>query len=645
MDVAEDDDPCSSNNTDANKRKRTDIGQSASYRATKRSRTRDTCAGRFTGRRKKDLCERPLEPFYQLLLSARLFLGRVLSPNPALCEISGSETGAVLRKLDQKFALRTTDRKGSPWHCSLCSIESNGGEDESPGAIVHRNTDRVASLSEFSSTCRFLLPCSRKPVVIDAPGVIVANPCGVHNACVGCIKRMALLGSGRNPMPCVSVIPAGCPSMGPIGCDLEWIGITEKQVTTTSRTTAGILCPSIGCESKGYMVLLDTPQGVVGCPSCKRKFCVACRSEKGACIPGCDRSSGIGTNPSKKKSVVLPPFWHKRDYWLSELGTFIDPSRVVWEQAREVLCGMDTFHPRCGGAGGCGILLEKSVACNAVPHCEGEHCWACGATGFPTLTASHWRTDKDDRKKMHPALGPCPRWDSDPLWIRVGVRCRENECYSAEYPCTTASHAAGLSARDHYRRVRHLIGMSSERDRSVHETTTEWLLWLLSRGTIGVSHFYPKNTGSSDTFYLKNANDHDKNNNKFEWPSHARRAILDAIDAVMGNESKGPLQLSEPENTLQIERDLDTSGAFFYGTRSITVPPSACFGLDVFSYNFVAEPGTCFDTKNSTTHSHPCRIDRTRYLPPAIVSLDHRERHARRTAALTKKSRRCVVTG
>lgn len=594
---------------------------------------------------------RPPIPYYRMLLREGVFIGSVFGINRWHdgCHACDSDVDSALETLDFALTLESTDSTGQPWTCSICSLASNDAEVVSEsgfhhvtphvaplceradpddvaatalaatsvtqrsakraktslttpqrdaakessycGALVVRNTGRVASLADVSRASPFT-----GAVVVHNDRVILANACGKHFVCVGCIKRV--------PVPslssCISLVSDRCSGSGIEAKDLAWVGIQIAQsmlaatpnVKNTGSAEVALsppLCPNPACfsEKPTTAIVVDTQPTAYQCRDCDKTFCSECRANP--CHETCSigaallkpislsapptSPSPLARMPSLQRRKRLPSFsWLRESHWTSEygqrdagavgVGAFVFgvracslPERVVINrsirsslmQAREVLEN-DRFRPRCSE---CGLMLEKSVACNAIKHCQIEHCWVCGAsaccydtnplslrrstTTRAVLPLSHWKTDGSlfpSGTETHPALGPCPRWDSDALWKRtLGVKCVEGRCYDAEKTCTEPSHAAGLVVMEHHRKTRQLIGISNDQSLA-GKNPLEWLVLLLA---LGSEERAGKRLALTAT----------------TWSSSARHVILDSIAALAGFAPLPPL--SKPGSLLADE--------------------------------------------------------------------------------------------
>jgi hypothetical protein len=92
----------------------------------------------------------------------------------------------------------------------------------------------------------------------------------------------------------------------------------------------------------------------------------------------------------------------------------------------------------------CDVVMERTVACNALRHCNVERCNVCGRCSMPgkRLDSVHWQT--------------CPRFDED--WARlwhVPHPCTGHPCHSHENDCAWPEHRSGLQyVRDKTREIR-----------------------------------------------------------------------------------------------------------------------------------------------------------------------------------------------
>jgi hypothetical protein len=109
----------------------------------------------------------------------------------------------------------------------------------------------------------------------------------------------------------------------------------------------------------------------------------------------------------------------------------------------------------------CETAMEKSVACNALRHCDHEVCWMCGYS-TRRLDPTHWHQ--------------CCHFDTDQRIIDLGYLCKEGYCFDEHNHCTKNEHAEGRKAYEEFRKAKFIQGLW----KSLDDATKDGVLRMLS---------------------------------------------------------------------------------------------------------------------------------------------------------------------
>ena len=229
--------------------------------------------------------------------------------------------------------------------------------------------------------------------------IVLQNPCQKHAVCVGCMRKALrhnlhnMLNDGNGHIPC--------------------LGDSECCMTNRQRTTVYF---NVFSElfSPDEFVALDA-----------------------------QRSRWLNTRRLKEPHSFVTPLVDRHEMTFSHVVNHI--KALLMSTATAARTDNNNFdiviRPLCPV---CGIMLEKTAACNALRHCDYEVCWMCGCVER-RLSADHWKT--------------CARFDSlfgkqTPQYL-----CEEGKCFTEKTCCNLASHKDGLRALQEHRKQKFLSSL------------------------------------------------------------------------------------------------------------------------------------------------------------------------------------------
>ena len=312
--------------------------------------------------------------------------------------------------------------RGTTLACAVCCIE---------GSAMVLPCDLTRNLGPRVLAARHHV---RRRGTVLANDVVVAAPCGVldHSMCARCV-RVAAMTNPRRAATCLATHDrdASC-TRAFVDEDLAAILTNGDRDVIAACTRVDAACGACGAHGEAIGALSD-PTGAGGVVRCKSAACGArtcftcgvdvgsrprvdahvCAAAPGAWVPYLPSPVRTGSAPYARRFEVTD----------ETVRTFV--RTVTEDELGTVKCTL------------CAVPLCKTTDCNAISHCDIEHCWACGMASLPghPLPATHWHT--------------CPRYDDDEMWSQwnlVGFQCRGGVCHDDVRDCAEESHAAGRAS-------------------------------------------------------------------------------------------------------------------------------------------------------------------------------------------------------
>lgn len=314
-------------------------------------------------------------------------------------------------------------------HCCLCQEKGFG--------LCYADTVEPVVINFNKITLQMLYDIGMQEGEPIEEGIILGGPCDdpEHAVCVTCLRR-TIQGIAEhtvlknNTLPCLHPFGDACPKT------YEWYNF--DRILSFDEYT-------------GLLRHLRRNSGMLPCPTCKGLIhvredrmlpgynIVRCHMTM-ACNPFCSDCGRILLPEEHCEACLLhTESNHPEAYnmYLVDHDTARFPFRrnkdwtaeEIIERITDIM-SWDRNRSKCAY---CKVPTEKTVACNALKHCNVERCNICGRCAMPgkNLGSVHWEK--------------CPRFDED--WEKVLGTAHpcDASCHSHEAACDNPAHASGLA--------------------------------------------------------------------------------------------------------------------------------------------------------------------------------------------------------
>jgi hypothetical protein len=307
--------------------------------------------------------------------------------------------------------------------------------------------------------------------------VLVANVCGVHMVCGGCLAQVSRT-SHWDPTHCISMAAERCaahPDAAMVRTIEKLAGVFVSNADKRQRERLALTCtlPRLQTTSasddapkcRGRLALDDT-QTAYCCSRCRRVSCLQCKSELLSPDRGCMVCyvSARGTRLSVPSALF--PFITRQP---AERARLVEQEAVpeaiahlyrnseltaalIAETTYDIIAS-DFLYVRCAV---CNVPIEKSQDCNEISHCGVTRCYFCGITttkGASGIGGDHWTPHDDPLCRSR-----CPRFDSS-AYIRKAIPtylCADGVCHDLDKDCHDPRHATGIVEYNRLRKLFHL---------------------------------------------------------------------------------------------------------------------------------------------------------------------------------------------
>lgn len=117
----------------------------------------------------------------------------------------------------------------------------------------------------------------------------------------------------------------------------------------------------------------------------------------------------------------------------------------------------------------CGVVLQRSSACNSLMHCRVNICDICGRSDIGLgEELSHWKSSNNPYG--------CPRFTDDDIFLQsLGYVCQELKCYDETYTCTKPEHEQSKKVLNVYRKQKQISGLWQSLSETIQTETKELL--------------------------------------------------------------------------------------------------------------------------------------------------------------------------